>query len=279
MYDFEGTDAEGGPARERLPKPALLLTAAEVLRLSVEHSSSFLVDAVTPARNEGDRRPVLVVPGFYATDALTHRLRSHLRKLGYHVHGWRLGRNYGLTDDLVDGLLDRFDDVHRQHGAPVSLVGWSFGGLLVRWLTHQRTDHVRQVVCLGSPWRPEGEVTRTTPLFHWAAERHGLSDRARGIVHTSRQPLRVPCTAIYSKTEGIVNWRACTLDAGPLCENIAVPSSHTGLAANPLALAALADRLAQDPADPRPFDWRRCLRRAVLGDPARQATTAAKGAV
>jgi pimeloyl-ACP methyl ester carboxylesterase len=273
MYDFEGRRGGAPSPVERLPRPPLALTALEAFRAAAEHASALVLDTVTPARNEGRGRPVLVIPGFYSSDVLTGRLRRHLRRLGYHVHGWRLGRNYGLTDELIDGLTARLAQLHRQHGQPVTVIGWSFGGLLARWLAHEHPDLVSQVITLGSPWRREGELTRTTPLFERAADRHGLSDRARDIVERLREPLPVPCTAIFSKTEGIVNWRACALDDGEMCENIAVPSSHAGLVANPLALAALADRLAQDPSDRRPFEWRTCLRRAVLGTPISAAAT------
>lgn len=73
----------------------------------------------------------------------------------------------------------------------------------------------------------------------------------------------MPCTAIYSKTDGILNWRSCVLDEGERSDNISVPSSHLGLVSNPLALAAVADRLAQDPDNYQPFDWGRCLRQSV----------------
>ena len=91
------------------------------------------------------------------------------------------------------------------------MVGWSFGGLLARWVAHERPDGVRQVVCLGSPYRPEGEHTRTTPFFERSARTHGLSDRAFDVVDTLRRPLPVPVSVIYSRTDGIVNWRACAL--------------------------------------------------------------------
>lgn len=265
MYDFEGTQRGGPEGSTPLPRPPLALTALEAARFSVEYPASVLLDAVIPRRDVGGGRPVLVLPGFYATDGLTKRLRSHLRKAGYAAHGWGLGRNLGLTDEIVDGLPARLDELHERHGQPLSVVGWSFGGLLARWLAHERPDAVRRVICLGSPWRPEGEVTRTTAMFERAADKHGLSPRAREIVATLREPLSVPCTAIYSKTDGILNWHSCALDDGPTSENIAVPSSHIGLVSNPLALAVLADRLVQDPVAPEPFDWGRCLKRFALG--------------
>jgi pimeloyl-ACP methyl ester carboxylesterase len=280
MYDFEGSRPDGrADDSPPLPRPPMLLTVLEAARLSIEYPTSVALDKVIPARDVGHGHPVLVLPGFYATDGLTNRLRSHLRKAGYRAHGWGLGRNFGLTDAVVDGLPARLDELHERYGERVSVVGWSFGGLLARWLAHERPDAVRRVICLGSPWRPEGEVTRTTAMFERAADKHGLSPRARDIVETLRQPLDVPCTAFYSKTDGILNWRSCALDDEEYTENIAVPSSHVGLVSNPLALAALADRLAQDPYAPEPFDWAKALRRFTFGAPAtttasaRQATS------
>jgi pimeloyl-ACP methyl ester carboxylesterase len=272
MYDFRTPGSEAVPATQPLAKPHVLLTAAEGLRVSLEYPASWLLDALAPARSEGEGRPVLVLPGFYGTDGMTSRLRAHLRRLDYSAHGWRLGRNVGLTDRIVDGLLARFDEIADRHGQPVSVVGWSFGGLLARWVAHRRPDRVRQVVCLGSPWRQEGERTRSTAMFERARAKHGLSERAREIVDELRGPVPAHCTAIYSKTDGILNWRSCELDEGKSCENITVPSSHVGLVSNPLALAALADRLAQDPRDPQPFEWTSCLRRTLVGTPSSSAT-------
>ena len=272
MYDFaarRGGDTQPHARPDRLPTPSWLFTACEVGRFSMELPASLLVDAVVPAPDQGRGRPVLVLPGFSSPDSATRRGRTHLERLGYRAHGWGLGRNHGLIDPIIDGVLARFDDLHQRYDEPVSVVGWSFGGLLARWVAHQRPDAVRQVVCLGSPYRPEGEHTRTTPFFERSARTHGLSDRAFDVVDTLRQPLSVPVSAIYSRTDGIVNWRACALTeaelaAGP-SDNISVPSSHVGLLTNPLSLAALADRLAQDPAHWQPFDWGTCLQHAFLG--------------
>lgn len=290
MYDF-AHDAD--PQAAGYGAPPLLLTAAEALRFPVELTSSLVTDLVWPPRRSvpdvEKPRPVLVLPGFMADDPLTARLRSHLRRHGYAAHGWGLGRNVGLTDDIVAGLLDRFDEVAATApGTPVSLVGWSFGGLLARWTAHQRPGLVRQVVCLGSPWRAEGERTRATAMFERAAVRHGISARARDIVEELRTPLDVPVTAIWSRTDGIAHWRGCRVDedatAGSVSENVEVFSSHVGLVSNPLALAAVVDRLGQEPQDWRPFSWREALaRRARLlpptGTPAHTPTGSSSGAV
>ena len=294
MYDFHTVDraiTAGQSADKELDDaygaPHPLLTAAELPRVGVEFASSSVLDLITPRRNEGGGRPVLVLPGFYATDGLTARLRGHLAGLGYDPHPWGLGRNVGLTDHIVDGLLTRLDEVS-DGKTPVSLVGWSFGGLLARWLAHQRPDAVRQVVCLGSPWRAEGERTRATGMFERARVKFGITERAEEIVAELRGPVPVPLTAIWSRTDGIAHWRGCRVDdldvaeaAVPghaaVAENIHVPSSHVGLVSNPLSLAALADRLAQDPDDWRRFDWTTCLQARVMGRKPRTRMLGATG--
>lgn len=77
----------------------------------------------------GDNHPVLILPGFLADDPSTAPLRYILRGQGYWVHGWQLGRNLGPTAHVVDGLIERLHALHDRHDAPVSLVGWSLGGI------------------------------------------------------------------------------------------------------------------------------------------------------
>jgi pimeloyl-ACP methyl ester carboxylesterase len=258
VYDFEGdpsATAGDGPHR------ALLLL--EVPRLAGELASSFAIDLVAPKRPRGEGRPVLVIPGFQATDGMTGRLRSHLRHHGFRVHGWAQGANIGLTDARIDGLVARFEELRKEYDEPVSVVGWSFGGVLARWLAHTYPGDVRQIVCLGSPWRAEGERTRATAMFERSRRKHGISERAKPMVELLRGPVPVPCTAVYSKTDGIVPWRGCAVDTAtrPPADNVVVPSSHVGMVANPLVLDVVVDRLCQDPADWQTFTWRSALAR------------------
>ena len=100
----------------------------------------------------GDGRPVLVLPGFTASDQSTAALRYVLARLDYSVHGWHLGQNLGPTQRIVDGLFARFDDLYQRHGnQPITLVGWSLGGLYARALATRKPDAVRHVISLGSP--------------------------------------------------------------------------------------------------------------------------------
>ena len=261
MYDFEGDKSAESAGGSSGPHRALLLLEAP--RLAGELAASYAIDMVAPRRPSGDGRPVLVIPGFSATDGMTGRLRSHLKRHDFRVHGWGQGSNIGLTDRKVDGLIDRFEDIRKRYDEPVSIVGWSFGGVLARWLAHTYPGDVRQIVCLGSPWRADGERTRATGMFERSRRKHGVSDRAEPMIELLRGPVPVPCTAVYSKTDGIVPWRGCAVEtvAFPAAENVAVPSSHVGMVANPLVLDVVVDRLCQDPDDWQEFAWRDALAR------------------
>lgn len=267
MYDFEGDGTSSGTATAAGGPPRALLLL-ELPRWLGEYSSSRVLDAVTdvvgPGATRGQGRPVLVLPGFSATDQETGRLRDHLRRRGFAVHGWEQGRNIGLIDKRIDGLIAKFESLVEQYDEPISIVGWSFGGVLARWLAHTYPQHVRQIVCLGSPWRAEGEKTRATAMFERSRRKYGLSDRALPMVELMRGPVPVPVTAVWSKTDGIVPWRGCRVDevapgAGAVAENVAVPSSHVGMVANPLVLDVVVDRLCQNLEDWRSFTWREAI--------------------
>ena len=201
----------------------------------------------------GDNHPVLVLPGFLAGDPSTAPLRSVLRSQGYWVHGWQLGRNLGPTADVADGLIERLRSLHDRHGKPVSLIGWSLGGIYARRLARRYPAQVRQVITLGTPFR-------ITPADRSAAS--GLYDRLRpahvpligdDFPGMDAGPLDVPTTAIYTRTDGVVRWWQCIESIGPQRENIEVRGSHSGLGFNPAVIWAISDRLAQPIDDWRPF--------------------------
>src|ERR1700733_11001074 len=76
------------------------------------------------AAPRGDGHGVLVVPGFLATDTSTALLRRFMRRLGYDVRGWDLGRNRGPSEAVLDGLprappaRGRHAGAHARAGCP-----------------------------------------------------------------------------------------------------------------------------------------------------------------
>ncbi|HEY2387476.1 MAG TPA: alpha/beta hydrolase [Candidatus Binatia bacterium] len=188
----------------------------------------------------GDGHPVLVLPGWLATDLSTRALRAFLRARGYHVHGWRLGRNLGPSAELIDGLVARFRELRERHGRPLSIIGWSLGGIYARELARRNAADVRRVITLGSPFRDPYATTAAARLF---GHRGRPVDAERQ--HRLRTPPPVPCTSFYSRTDGIVAWQSCLEEARPWTENVEVRSSHCGMGHHPTVLLAIAERLAR----------------------------------
>ncbi len=200
----------------------------------------------------GDGHAVLVLPGFGAGDRSTLPLRRVLRDLGYRTYGWNLGVNLGPTDRIIEGLVRRLHHASRL-GEPVSIVGWSLGGLYAREMARARPDLVRCVVTLGSPMQMTSDDTSSaSPMFD-ALSRFHREGFDRSLRDVDRPRLTVPNTSIWSKTDGVVRWQACLIEQTEISENIRVVGSHCGLGFNTSAIVATADRLAQPVGAWQPF--------------------------
>jgi hypothetical protein len=200
----------------------------------------------------GDRHPVMVLPGLMGSDPSTLVLRRILRRLGYPTHRWRQGVNVGPTREILDGMRHRLKLLADQHAQPVSLIGWSLGGIFARRIAREQPEAVRQVITLGSPFGlTDKRQSRANELYELNADRH--AERWELPIPSEQEPLTVPSTAIYSRLDGIVAWGTSLGQSGPIAENIEVCASHTGMAVHPAVIWAIADRLAQPAGAWKPF--------------------------
>ena len=242
-------------ATSRPPSRALLLSEFRALpELGLFGAWLPTLFATAP---RGDGQPVMVLPGLATSDTSTIALRRFLRSLGYPVKGWALGRNLGPLPGIEDGMKDNLARLADEHGRKVSLVGWSLGGIYARQLAKLMPDHVRQVVTLGSPFNGDPRATNAWKLYQFASG-HKVDDRDRHLGGAIAAAPKVPTTAIYSRTDGVCAWRNCIEEPAPNTENIEVHGSHCGLGHNPLAVHAIADRLAQPEGA-----WRRFTRNGL----------------
>lgn len=198
----------------------------------------------------GDGHGVLLLPGFLASDRSLAPLARVLRRLDYRTYRSGLRPNPGPTTAAVDWLRARVVQVMERAEGPISIVGQSLGGIYAREIARRYPAGIRAVITLGSPFRAPDDTHASRiagALGGWwhQDERARKSGLAR--------PLRVPSTSIYSKSDGIVPWRACLESPGPRRESIEVRTSHIGMSVHPEVIRIVADRLALPPGRWRPY--------------------------
>lgn len=243
--------------------PSLLLTLTE-WRAAFEFASFSLLRKTLKKLPKGDGHPVLVLPGFMASDRSTRPMRELLDDLGYETFGWDLGYNIRFDSDRETDMLALLESIHDQTNQKVSIIGWSLGGVFAREITKVHPDKVRTVISLGSPISNNRRHTAPARLFE-AINGKRTQPESQGRYRDLEKAPPVPTTSILTKTDGVVSWRGSVQnphDDHPETENIMVPASHIGLGVNPLVMVALADRLAQAEGNWKPFNrrgWREFL--------------------
>jgi pimeloyl-ACP methyl ester carboxylesterase len=242
-------------------KPSFMLLLAE-MRAAMEFGFALAWAPVLLTAPRGDRHPVLVLPGFLAGDLSTAPLRRYLSLLGYQALPWKLGRNMGGFYRRRPLVRNRIVDIQRASGQKVSLIGWSLGGVFARDAALTIPDSVRQVITLGSPFSKDLTANNASALYERLTGESARNAKP-GDVEALAGPLPVPTTAIFSKTDGVVNWKTSMLEESDTSENIEVLyGSHIGLGVNAAVLWAIADRLAMPEGKFRPFDRGGPFRRA-----------------
>jgi pimeloyl-ACP methyl ester carboxylesterase len=245
-------------SREFVAPPPLRYLALEA-RAGLEFVAALAAWPALQAAPGGDGHRVLVLPGFLADDASTALLRAFLRTRGYRASAWGLGRNLGPSSEVLQGLGARLSDLQRRAGGrKLSLVGWSLGGIYARGLARRFPDSVRQVIAIASPIRDPFSTRAYRVARQYRANR-GYRGSSR-VERVLRDPLAMPCTSIYSRTDGIVHWESCLLDEADHHQNVEIESSHLGMGHHPLALYVIADRLSQPEGGWTRFEWPPALR-------------------
>jgi pimeloyl-ACP methyl ester carboxylesterase len=248
--------------------PSRLLLLLEA-RAPWEYAALWLAAPWLRQLPRGDGHPVLVFPGLAANDISTIPLRNLLSALGYTPYAWNFGFNTGPKPGVLRGCVELARELHQRHGQKLSLIGWSLGGVYAREVAKAAPEVARCVVTLGTPFSGPSKANHAWRVYEW------MSGQKIDDPHELREQLHiappVPTTSIYSRSDGIVAWPCSLNEAAPHTENIEVFASHTGLGLNPLALTAVADRLAQDPAHWRRFDRPAALRWLIKHGPARPA--------
>jgi triacylglycerol lipase len=204
----------------------------------------------------GGGQPVLLIPGFLAGDDSLGLMTRWLRRTGHSPHGAGMRLNADCAAAGLDRLVVRLEQLATRERRRVAIVGQSRGGLYARVLAVERPDLVSGIVTLGSAHVDPFAVHPFLTLQIQALARLG-SLGAQGLFTTSCLrgeccaeasdalagpfPSEVGFVSLYSRGDGIVDWRAC-IDPHAKC--LEVDSSHCGMGAHPEAYRQIARALA-----------------------------------
>jgi triacylglycerol lipase len=226
-------------------------------RLGLE-AATLLRDPVL--RGEGLRdgrgRPVLLIPGFLAGDGSLRPMAGWLKRAGYRPIRAGMRANVDCGGAVVERLERRLELVVREQGSRAVVVGQSRGGSMAKVLARRRPDLVGGIVTLGSP---QLDPLAVHPLVRLQVEAVGALGTlgAPGLFRRScldgdccadfweqlagPLPAGVGFVSVYSRSDGVVDWRACLDPCAD--EHIEIRSSHVGMALNPSAWRAIANAL------------------------------------
>jgi triacylglycerol lipase len=220
-----------------------------------------VVDPVFHGRGvpRGDGRPVVLIPGFLAGDSSLSVMAGWLDRMGYRAHASGIVLNVDCSDRALKRLEVRVERCVDRTGAKAALIGHSRGGHFAKALAHRRPDLVCSVVSMGAGLDDPFDISRPThgALALVRAVHSRTTDRrprhgclTTGCACDFRRhyaapfPEDIPLTSIYSRGDGVVRWRACTV---PYARNVEVTGSHIGLAFNRKAYRAVAEALSACP--------------------------------
>ncbi len=185
---------------------------------------------------------VMTIPGYGTNDAFMLPVRSKLRMLGHRCRGWGLGLNGGEVELMLPRVTEQVLRHAEATGGPVALIGWSLGGVFAREVARDEPDAVTRVITYGTP-------IIGGPRYTVGARTYGkdrVDEIADAVDERNLIPIRRPITAMWSKNDAVVDWKACVDDFSPHVENIEVESTHVGMGIDPDVWTVIADRLAED---------------------------------
>lgn len=206
--------------------------------------------------SDGRGQPVLLIPGFLAGDPSLTMMARWLKRTGHRPSRAGMVANVNCAGNVTPKLEQRLERLVSEQDQRAAIVGQSRGGTLAKVLAHRRPDLVSGLVALGSPQLDPLAVHPLVRLQVEGVARLGSlgapglfkrscldGDCCSGFWEELAAPLArgVGFVSVYSKTDGVVDWRSC-LDphAG---SHVEIRASHCGMAVSREAWRAVAEAL------------------------------------
>lgn len=192
----------------------------------------------------GDGRIALLLPGWKAPESSMWPIGAFLDRIGHETRNWGVGTNQGDVEALRDQMVERAADLAERTGRSINLVGWSLGGVVAREVARERPDLVHRLVTYGTP--AIGGPTHTVGAATYGPDEMARISRLQAELDEA-EPITVPLTAIFTRRDGAVAWRACIDRSSTDVTMVEVSSSHVGLGLDPDVWRTVARALAPSP--------------------------------
>jgi pimeloyl-ACP methyl ester carboxylesterase len=211
----------------------------------------------------GDGSGVVLIPGFLANDIYLMEMYAWLKRIGYRPYYSGIGMNADCPNLLIGRRLNEtIDQAHAETGGKLHLIGHSLGGIIARSVAGSRPDEVTSVITLGAPFRGTAMHPRVRDMVDLVRKQilRQHEEKVLPDCYTARCtcsfldclrkdiPAGVAETAIYTPTDGLVDWRYCMTEDP--ANNFEVTGTHLGLAFNPAIYRIIAHRLADPQSRP-----------------------------
>jgi pimeloyl-ACP methyl ester carboxylesterase len=229
----EPSDETGSPSLRRLLGE--LSVVAEPFRRPFSRRVEVL-PAATP-------RTVMLLPGFATHPIRMRFLARALRAAGHRVEHWGQGFNWGASADRLNRIEHEVSALALRHAEPLTLVGWSLGGLFAREIAKRRPDAVARVVTLGSPFSYSPRANNVWRAYQFIAG-HRVDEPPVKVDLAAKPP--VETVAMWSPRDGIVHPRAARGAQGERDREVALRCTHMGFAYDPQAIAAVLRELDRE---------------------------------
>jgi triacylglycerol lipase len=205
----------------------------------------------------GDGAAVVLIPGFLGTDFYLMQFRAWLQRIGYRPFYSGIQMNAECPNLLIRRHVhESIQAAWKSTRRKIHIIGHSLGGSIALSAAAQNPNRVASVITLGAPLRAvvgHRAIIRTAEVVRkQILERNGngvLPNCYTGACTCDfleslqgQLPKSVRQTAIFTKTDGILDWHVCqTGDPSIDCE---VSATHIGLVFSPIVYSLVAQRLA-----------------------------------
>ena len=190
----------------------------------------------------GNGRTAVALPGWKAPELSTAPVRGYLRSIGHDARSWGLGTNQGNVESLRDEMVKRVQQLAERSGRPVNLLGWSLGGVVAREVARSTPESVHRLVIYGSP--VVGGPTHTAGVGTYADDEVARIRELQAHLDAT-EPVTTPITAIFTRNDSVVDWRACIDRFSLDVTTVEVGSTHVGLGIDPDVWLTIAEALAE----------------------------------